>query len=100
MNKGKHLQSLLALAYYGSVIAESPADLLHNDTILTECASVPLIPTFKLFQIKALQPQQPSILVINWNIPSLHEQESPSLCCFVVCYGVLNMKTRPFEYFV
>ena len=25
MNKGKHLQSLLALAYYGSVIAESPA---------------------------------------------------------------------------
>ena len=23
--------------------------------------------------------------------------ESPSLCCFVVCYGVFNMKTRPFE---
>ena len=27
-------------------------------------------------------------------------QESPSLCCFVVCYGVFNMKTRPFEYFI
>ena len=33
MNKGKHLQSLLALAYYGSVIAESPADLPQNDNI-------------------------------------------------------------------
>ena len=27
-------------------------------------------------------------------------QESPSLCCFVVCYGVFDMKTRPFEYFI
>ena len=27
-------------------------------------------------------------------------QESPSLCCFVVCYGVFNMKTRPFDYFI
>jgi len=27
-------------------------------------------------------------------------QESPSLCCFAVCYGVFNMKTRPFEYFI
>ena len=26
--------------------------------------------------------------------------ESPSLCCFVVCYGVFNMKTRSFEYFI
>jgi len=26
------------------------------------------------------------------------DMESPSLCCFVVCYGVFNMKTRPFKY--
>ena len=27
-------------------------------------------------------------------------QESPPLCCFVVCFGVFNMKTRPFDYFI
>ena len=28
------------------------------------------------------------------------DMESPSLCCFDVCYGVFNMKTRSFEYFI
>ena len=26
--------------------------------------------------------------------------ESPRLYCFVLCYGVFNMKTRTFEYFI
>jgi len=98
-----HLMSLLSNAATRVATTKSPqpkqkkaqADTGEKKTQLT-----PTTPLQKL-QIENLALRRENAMLHHRaEINGRLLQESPSLCCFVVCCGVFNMKTRSFEYFI
>jgi len=100
--KYAHLMSLLsnAATRVATTKSQPKPKKVHGDTGENKTQLASTTPLQKL-QIENLALRRENAMLHHRaEINGRLLQESPSLCCFVVCCGVFNMKTRSFEYFI